>query len=287
MNYEIVIFSYDDSDLLKGVLNSALHSNARRITLIGGGKLPYDYIFGIKDDRFQFIKQNSRLGKPKSVIEAISIVREDVVAMVSGDILIDNDDILDYLASKFSDDTGVVFARIEPIKDTGLFNKIFRVLWIVNDYQIRYKLSKGLPAHAGEILFVRKELLFGYKGEINEDAFFCNIAYKMGYKIKYSNEVKIRCIPPRNLNDYLNQRRRINYGHWELKLEGNDPYSLSTISLANIRHSFNILLFVIKDDPNVLPSLILLIFMEGLSSLLARIDLWLGREYGIWRLISR
>lgn len=285
-HYEIVIFSYNDNLQLKDVLEKSLKSRAVRIILIGGGSLPYDYISGIKDGRFLFIRQQNRVGKPRSVIQALPIIQEEIVAMVSGDVEIE-EGTFDMLVSQFEDGVGALFARIIPSFSKGFFPKLASLLWTVNHYQISYLLKMGLPAHAGELLFIRRECLQGYTGEINEDAFFCLNAFRMGYKIKYVPEIVVKSIPIRNLNEYLIQRRRINYGHWELKMKRMEPYSISTLSLGNVKQSFEILHEVVKKERESVFYLAVLIFLEFASSTIAKLDILTGRSHSVWRLISR
>lgn len=285
-DYEIFIFSYDDGDLLKNIIQKSLSSNTRRITLIGGGKIPYDFIQGIKDQRFRYIRQPERIGKPKTVKLAIEMAAYDIIIMSSGDITIE-DGTLDKIALSFEDQIGAVICKIEPINLKSFFSKLSSVLWEVHDKQVEFALRSGLPAHAGELLGIRKKCLAGYNEEINDDAYFCINAVRMGLKIKYIRDVIIKCVPPRNLNDFVKQRRRIDYGHIQLRNEGLEPYVVSILSKNTIRYSFLISLEAIKKNFRMLPYFMILIFMELFISTASRIDTALNREYLIWDLISR
>lgn len=285
-DYEITIFSYDDGNLCIDVIRNALESKARKITLIGGGKLPYEFINGIRDPRFKFIKQEYRIGKPKSVRKAIEILEHEIVVMVSGDVVLP-ENAFDRIIDVFQENTGAVFCKIEPIMSKSFFSKLSYVLWDVHDMQIKYLLNLGLPAHAGEILAVRRQCTRGYRGEVNDDAFFCISAKQLGLNLMYLENLVVKCKPPKDLNDFIRQRRRIDFGHVQLRNEGMEPYVISILSWKTVNHSFNIFINFMKRNKNSIPYFFILTFLELFISSMSRIDTAMGKQFLVWDLISR
>ena len=141
----------------------------------------------------------------------------------------------------------------------------------------------GLARHATEIFCIRKGIVKKIPIEtINDDAFIAVIAKSKGWLIKYSAEAKVSICGPKTFQEYFQQRRRIIFGHYQLrKLTGESPqYLVHMLPLHPFSITKLILWLLSEYDPLTLTVFLLTEFIVNLT---AMFDFASGKNYFQWK----
>lgn len=284
--YSIVIPTFDDGPAVMKVINAALQSDATKIIVIGGGNIPWDEIEIIDDDRLIKIHENTRKGKAIAIMNSIDLLNEDIVFIVSGDIILDST-IFTRIFRKFDKEVGAVIPKISVINSSNIWEKACRVVWDLHDSQIKIMTSLSQRAHGGELIAVRREILSDFKEVINDDAYLCLKSIEMGMKVIYDDESVVKSVVPSNFFDIITQRRRIIYGHMQLMKMKMDPMVMDTLLFNNIRIFFLIFVDFIRKHREDLLYLPITVAAETISMILARIDFISGKDHRVWRIVPR
>jgi len=284
--YSIVIPTFDDGPAVMKVINAALQSDATKIIIIGGGNIPWDEIEIIDDDRLIKIHENTRKGKAMAIMNSIDLLNEDIVFIVSGDIIFDST-IFTRIFRKFDEEVGAVVPKISVINSSNIWEKACCVLWDLHDSQIKIMTSLSQSAHGGELIAVRREILSDFKEVINDDAYLCLKSIQMGMKVIYDDESVVKSVVPSNFFDIITQRRRIIYGHIQLMKMKMDPMVMDTLLFNNIHIFFLIFVDFIRKHREDLLYLPITVAAETISMILARIDFISGKDHRVWRIVPR
>ena len=284
--YSIVIPTFDDGPAIIKVINAALQSDAAKVVIVGGGNIPWDEIESINDDRLIRIHENTRKGKSGAIMDSIGLLNEDIVFIVSGDIMFDST-IFTGIFRKFDREVGVVVPKVSVINFSNIWEKACRAIWDMHDSQIKIMTSLSLNVHGGELIAVRREILLDFREVINDDAYLCLRSIEMGMKVIYDDGSVVKSVVPSNFFDIITQRRRIIYGHMQLIRMRMDPMVMDTLLFNNIRIFFLIFVDFIRRHREDLLYLPITMAAETTSMILARIDILLGRDHRVWRIVPR
>jgi cellulose synthase/poly-beta-1,6-N-acetylglucosamine synthase-like glycosyltransferase len=119
-----------------------------------------------------------------------------------------------------------------------------------------------------------------------DDAFIA-IAAKQKGVVKYSEEATCYNLLPANLIDYINQRRRWLYAHFQTKkLTGEYPSVLDTLIFSKPLLVFEVLRDEIVENRRSTGYLITAIVVESLIYVLSVLDHILHRPYHVWPVIQ-
>lgn len=286
VKFSIMILSYDDGPLVLNPVRAALNSDASSIVLIGGGDIPREQIFGIGDLRFKKVFEEKRTGKAKAISRAIPLVDGEIVFIVSGDIQF-NENIFHHMLAKFDEDVGVVVPKVVPLNSMNIWEKSCAVLWDIHDSQLKVMTSLGLSSHGGELIAVRRGLLDNFDEVINDDAYICLKAYSRGLRVIYDDDSIVSCIVPSDFFSIIDQRRRINYGHIQLRKMGLDPMIMNTLLFNNKRLFFIIFRTFVKENRRDVIFLPVTITTEVLSLILAKMDYISRKNHILWKIVPR
>lgn len=284
--YSIVIPTFDDGPAVMKVINAALQSDAAKVVIVGGGNIPWNEIESINDNRLIRIHENTRKGKSRAIMNSISLLNEDIVFIVSGDIILDSTIFMD-IFRKFDREVGVVVPKVSVINSTNIWEKACRAIWDIHDSQIKIMTSLSMNVHGGELIAVRREILLDFREVINDDAYLCLRSIEMGMKVIYDDGSVVKSVVPSNFFDIITQRRRIIYGHMQLMRMRMDPMVMDTLLFNNIRIFFLIFVDFIKRHREDLLYLPITLAAETTSMILAKIDILSGRGHRIWRIVPR
>jgi len=132
----------------------------------------------------------------------------------------------------------------------------------------------------GEIVALRMDLIDQIDSKTSVDeALMEHIITQKGYRLAYAPEALVYNCGPREIRDFINQRRRINFGHLILKMQKN--YFVSTMSYARILKAFY--RSGIMRHPL---DLLCLLSMEGVAKSLAHKDLLIRKNHKKWKMIT-
>ena len=182
--------------------------------------------FQKKDSKIRAIIEKERNGKTSAVNHILANAMGDVILFISADTL-PNKNCFSKLVSKFEDPkVGIVCGKPVPTNSTtSLVGKIVQLLWSFHD-QVFIEMSKtGQLRYASEIFCIRKGIVNKIPlNTVNDDAYIALTAKKKGWIISYEPRGIVSITGPKTFLDYFKQRRRILWGHNQVKkLTGKSP----------------------------------------------------------------
>lgn len=281
-----IIFSYNDGDLVLSPLRSVLKSDVDQVFLLYGGESISSEIDRINDARLIKVLERKRKGKVNALNSIVPNVLGDIVFLISGDVSFDPR-LIGKCADSFTGTTGVVTVRVVPSNSHSFTERIGSLMWEMHDLQLSYLSRSGNNAHGGEFLCVRKELLDDIPEVINEDAFICLKASRVGLSVVYLDNENVINFVPSNLIDLLQQRRRVNFGHIELRKMGWDPKIMDTLMFSETPLFLRIMIAFLKERKWSIFTLFSAASIEIVANLSARMDLLFGKDHTKWTMVKR
>ncbi|MEM2615384.1 MAG: glycosyltransferase family 2 protein [Thermoplasmatales archaeon] len=289
MKRTAVIFSYDDGLLLVSSLRSTLLSGVDRIVLLYGGKCPYEWIDGISDPRLIKIRENSRKGKVQALLSAMESIDGDIVFLISGDSSFDPS-LFDLCTLNMDDGVGVIIVKQKPVNHKNFIEKIGAMLIDIHNFQLSFLSKKGLSGHNGDFMCVRRSLMINLPEVVNEDSYICLKAIKSGYSVRFLEDAAVSILVPSNFMDLYQQRRRINYGHYQISRMGQNSMSLDSLAFNNLPLFIEILVSYLKVKRLRRLNLAVIsaaVFIELLATISSRIDILVGKDHRKWIIVKR
>jgi cellulose synthase/poly-beta-1,6-N-acetylglucosamine synthase-like glycosyltransferase len=164
--------------------------------------------------------------------------------------------------------------------------KIVNLLWSFHDLVFRELEKIGKLRHASEIYCIRKGIVNRIPQEtVNDDAYIALTARKKGWKIRYDPQAIVLMSGPQTFVDYLKQRRRILWGHYQVKrLTGKSPqYLVHMIPLNPLKGLKLTLNLFIENEILTVTTFLLL---EFILNMLAIMDSILGKTHSKWSIVK-
>ncbi len=181
------------------------------------------------DPRVKSHIEKERTGKAPAINYILKNATGDSIFLISADTL-PQKQILPVLVSKLdAPNVGIVCGNPVPVNDShSLVGRIVQVLWHFHGHVFEELNDAGLARHASEGFLIRKGIVDQIPAQtINDDAYIAVTTKKKGWLILFSSKSKISMRGPKNFSEYFQQRRRIIFGHFQLrKLTGESPQYL-------------------------------------------------------------
>jgi cellulose synthase/poly-beta-1,6-N-acetylglucosamine synthase-like glycosyltransferase len=155
-------------------------------------------------------------------------------------------------------------------------------MWRFHGHVFEELNDAGLARHATEAFCIRNGIINKIPPEtINDDAYIAVTAKKKGWLIKYSAESTISMCGPRSYSEYFQQRRRVIYGHYQVrKLTGETPqYLVHMIPLHPLQVA-KLTIWLLKEYD--LPTLGTFLLTEFLVNATAIMDVAVGKAHVLW-----
>ena len=286
MKKTAVIFSYNDGNLVLSPLKSVLESDIDQVFLLYGGENVSPEIEKIEDMRLIKVLEKERKGKVSALTSIVPNIGGDIVFLLSGDITFDPL-LIKKCEDSFEGTTGVVTVRVVPSNSSHYTEKVASLMWEMHDLQLSYLSGSGNNVHGGEFICARKELLFDIPEVVNEDAYICIRAPKAGLSVVYLGDENVRNMVPSNPMDLFQQRRRVNFGHIEIRKIGWDPMIMDTLMFSDTSLFLKIFIKFLRERKWDLLTLLGAISIEIISNVSARMDLLLGKDHIRWTMVKR
>lgn len=119
-----------------------------------------------------------------------------------------------------------------------------------------------------------------------DDSYIAVAAKRKGL-IKFAPEAVCYNLLPSNVADYINQRRRWLYGHFQTKkITGQYPTVLDTMVLLRPGVALQVLAEEVAEQPKETGYLASAIVVEALIYSLSLFDRLSSRQYGVWPVIK-
>jgi len=262
-------------------------SDVDRIVLMyGGNRTDKEYVSSLADQRLILEEEKDRLGKAESLNRSFRFAAGELTFILSGDIQIE-EDIFKRCFDAMEDDIGVIIPRVVPEPVKGLHGKIGSALWKLHDTELEYMSKRNLNVHGGEFLAIRRKLLPILPRIVNDDAYICLNAKRLGYRVEYRDDIKVRNQIPGTLIDLLIQRIRVNFGHQELLRMNLDPLVMTTLIITDRKTFFSIMVSFLKRYRKEILILPLVCIVEALALILSRSHLKKGKSYYKWPISNK
>jgi hypothetical protein len=148
--------------------------------------------------------------------------------------------------------------------------------------------DKGQAAHcSGEFMAIRRDVRAVIPdGCAADDSYIAIVAKRKGL-IKFASKAIGYNLLPSNLLDYVNQRKRWLFGHFQTKrVTGEYPTVLDTMVLYKPDVVLQVLVEEIVERPGEIGYLISAIVVEAVIYMSCIVDHILHRRYGVWPVIK-
>jgi cellulose synthase/poly-beta-1,6-N-acetylglucosamine synthase-like glycosyltransferase len=227
MHFSIIIPAYKEKGIHRLVetilsLNFPKNMILDRIILVVCG---YRRIPCFKERKVILIKEKRRMGKAFAINLGLKMAKNsDVIVVASGDILIQENSIIELL-KPFSDPrVGMTCGRPVPINDENtIIGFVVHLIW-----NLHHLISLIRPK-AGELVAFRNIIEeIPRKTAVDEASIEAEI-YEKNYIIKYVPSSLVFIKGPETISDLIKQRKRIFIGH--LHLKNTKGYEVSTMNI--------------------------------------------------------
>jgi cellulose synthase/poly-beta-1,6-N-acetylglucosamine synthase-like glycosyltransferase len=243
-----------------------------------------------RDGRIVIIEESERRGKAEAINRIIDAKVGDYLLFVNADALPESGAItflVDHLITKPW--MGVVSAcpQVQSVKRFSATTALARLLWAVHNQSSLCLNHLGVSNHTNdEMMAMRSELVEKLPpGLVNDGAFLASRIKTAGYSVGFSDAAIVRISTPQNFFDFVSQRRRIIFGHFQIwKMLRKTPITVESMLLSSPILSLSIIVRTMAKEPRSIFALPLMGFVETVSSILALADFSRSSQrHSIWK----
>lgn len=241
-----------------------------------------------KDPRLILLEEDLRHGKAEAVNRIIENSLGDYLLFVNSDTLPlrgSSSELL--LAAKCDAKAGVVSGKPYFESRRTLTSKVEQLMWLAhNECSARLDFLEGGNHTSDELMVVKSEILeFLPYGLVNDGAYFASRATSSGYSVAFCRSAGVRINVPNRWVDLISQRRRILFGHFQVrKFTGQTPRTVESMLVSSPLFSLDIIVSILSRNPKLIFALPFAVVGEALSFFLAVKD-WIvsTEEHRVWR----
>lgn len=206
-----------------------------------------------RDPRLSLIEHEKRTGKADALNEVFRETEGDFLVYVNADALVRTSSIAVLLKS-IEEDEGLGFVSGRPIfvRHGGLISDILDVMWtsfnlLSSDPGQRQQSNHGTD----ELMAIRTALLNELPpGIVNDGAYLAGRIRETGFRVGFQPDAIVQIDVPRRMVDLIGQRRRILFGHIQVKrLVGTAPRTVETMMFFSPAASFKIVIGMLATKP--------------------------------------
>jgi cellulose synthase/poly-beta-1,6-N-acetylglucosamine synthase-like glycosyltransferase len=255
----IGICAYNEEEnignLLENIIKDQWLSENSEVYLVASGctdatvKIAQKY--AEQDKRIKIIEESIRQGKASAVNRILMNASCESIIFISADTL-PWKNCFKKLASKLqAPGVGIVCGKPLPVNKTNsLTDRLVRILWSFHDVVFIELNDAGLARHATEVFCIRKGIVHEIPAEtINDDSYIALFAKKRGWQIKYDPSAIVSICGPQTFPDYVKQRRRILFGHSQVRIAtGQSPQHLLYLLPHHPLITTKLLAWLIKEN---------------------------------------
>ena len=241
------------------------------------------------DSRVHLIEEEERHGKADALNKIIQAYSGEYLVFINADANPAKDALSQLMKAILNDPyAGVISAK--PVMDstkqsaTGVIEEL---MWDVHNASSLLLNHMHISNHSSdEMMVVRSNILeFFPNGLVNDGAYIGSRAKSKGYLVKFCENARVRIQTPSTINGLIGQRRRILYGHIQIKqIGGNTPKTVESLLITSPKLSIQILGSLLSSNPSRILLLPIAFFTESISGALAIFDsLTSKNKHGVWR----
>ena len=242
--------------------------------------------YATQDARVKPYFEKERKGKASAINHIIVNATGDAILFISADTLPSKKCFPKLLSKLWRPNVGLVCGNPTPVNTSkSMIGRIVQLLWRFHGHVFEELNDAGLARHATEAFVVRRELVEKMPPEtINDDAYIAVNVKKKGWLIKFCSDVPISICGPKTFKEYFQQRRRVVFGHYQLKkLTGESPqYLVQMMPSQPIRTAKLALWLTTKYDPF---TLLTFLVAEFFVNIVALFDFGLGKTHVQWTVL--
>jgi cellulose synthase/poly-beta-1,6-N-acetylglucosamine synthase-like glycosyltransferase len=259
--------------LLETVLGEPVGLGLRKVVLVASEcteeTLRTARMIAAREKRMKLIEHEKRTGKADALNEIFRETEGDFLVYVNADAVIDAASIPALLKS-IEEDSGAGFISGRPKfeRHGGIISEVLDVMWTSHNLLSSDPDQRSQSNHGtDELMVIRSELLPELPhGVVNDGAYIAGRIREMGFRVGYEPEAVVQIDVPRRMIDLIRQRRRILFGHIQVKrLVGKAPRTVETMMFFSPAHGARIVIRMLA----IRPSRILVLPIAALGELIA------------------
>jgi hypothetical protein len=163
------------------------------------------------------------------------------------------------------------------------------LMWRIHNRTLQILNHDDVLTHAsGELFCIRRGIITRIPVEvINDDAYIAMKADQKGYIVRFDPNAKVYIKAPSTFADLIRQRKRIVYGHYQIKrIHGSFPRTIECMAFYDQKRVIRILAEMIREQPKETHKLIAAVIFEMIVNLLALLDIVRGKSHVPWKRIN-
>ena len=253
--------------IVASALDQEAHATLRRLESQNGG--------------LTVIEEPTRRGKAEAINRIFDACKSRFLVLVNSDAQPERRAI-SQLLSMIAEDDRIGMVSASPIlhPSPGMVGAVLELMWQAHK-ECLLTLSKGnMMNHCcDELVAVRLEAVEKLPLDtVNDGAFLAGAAYRNGYSICYCESAHVSIDLPQQLSHVLMQRRRILYGHFQIRRRvGSSPRTVESMLTSNPLLSITILARTLTKCPRAILALPVAIVAEGIAVAMAAADIVTSR----------
>lgn len=270
--------------VLNLLLNQSLSPTWKlyKIFVVACGYENFDFL---KSRKIEIIKEKKRSGKAYAMDLALKKIRLNpkinVVVVHNADVFPKKNMLRNLLEPFHDHDVGMTCVRPVSLDDSSSF------LGFLNNlvWELHHFVSLVSPK-VGEVFAFRNIVKRIPKRLAADEAYVESIIRRRGYRITYVPNAMVSNKGPKNISEFVRQRRRFFTGHVHIK--NKYGYKVSTMSVLRIiKATYNYLKITPPKHPKKFFWLMLAMFLESYARLLGTIDFYFFKKVPYsWKIIK-
>jgi cellulose synthase/poly-beta-1,6-N-acetylglucosamine synthase-like glycosyltransferase len=291
MSITVGICAYNEGMNIGPLLNNILYSQnlpAGSEVLVACSGCTDDTVdiveqYACKNTVVKILLEAERSGKASAINQILKRASGDVIIFISADTL-PNDGCFAHLISKIKvSNVGLVCAYPLPTNSSkSLAGKLVHILWSFHDQVFREVNEAGLARHASEVYCVRRDIVDSIPaGTVNDDAYIALKVANKGWLISYEPLSRVSIRGPETLSDYFKQRRRVIFGHHQVKkLTGQTPQYFVPLLRLDLKRKKNLFYWLFTEYDIFV--LLAFIWIELILNSVVMLDSARGKSHSVW-----
>jgi biofilm PGA synthesis N-glycosyltransferase PgaC len=242
-----------------------------------------------RDQRVELIEEKVRTGKTSAINLILDTCQAGLLALVSADIRLPKNSLSEILRA-VSDDSIAVVGGLPVVENSenGTVAKSATIIWRVMRQAMTELGSRGeLSFVMGELYCFRTNLIKQIPSEVvNDDAYVATFARNRGFKVIHATKASFLLKVPSSIPDYIAQRRRVTFGHLQIKNQLGRFPNIEGIALDHTLILARAMIHEAAWHPKSILRAMFLMELEVAVRLLAWLDLRAGRQHITWNRIT-
>jgi cellulose synthase/poly-beta-1,6-N-acetylglucosamine synthase-like glycosyltransferase len=243
--------------------------------------------YSVKDNRIKLFVEAKRQGKASAINYILSHANYDPILFVSADTFPTKGSFQSLAQRLQAQNVGIVCGNPVPVNQSNSrIGRLVQLLWSFHGHVFEELNRDGLARHASEIFCMRKGILDHIPSEtVNDDAYIAVTTKERGWLVEFDAQAKVLIRGPMTFQEYFRQRRRILFGHYQIrKLTGKSPQYLVHLLPQHPLKTLKMSLWLFKNNTPIDTAIFL--FTEFWVNLFSIADFIAGKTHTQWSTLT-